>query len=88
VLAGREVNVWNGAPPQPGPLVLQYPGGAVTQQNDGGGIAYTVSNETPYGLRLTSGAFHGYKQDRWFFSRANFRADADHTVPCLAAYSY
>ena len=32
VLAGREVNVWNGAPPQPGPMVLRYPGGAVTQQ--------------------------------------------------------
>ena len=87
VLAGREVNVWNGAPQQPGPMVLRYPGGAVTQQTDDGRIAYTVNNETEFGLRLTSDAFHGYKQDRWFFSRANF-AQGSEQVPCLAARSY
>jgi len=87
VLAGREVNVWNGAPQQPGPMVLRYPGGAVTQQTDDGRIAYTVNNETEFGLRLTSDAFHGYKQDRWFFSKANF-AQGSEQVPCLAARSY
>src|SRR3954451_24459878 len=61
VLAGREVNVWNGAPPQPGPLVLRFPGGAVTQQTQGANIAYTVSDETEFGLRLMSGAFRGFK---------------------------
>lgn len=88
VLAGREVNVHSGARPEPGPVVLRYGGTAVTQQQDGGGVAYTVSNETPYGLRLTSDAFHGFKQDRWFFSHANFSLDSERGVQCLSAHSY
>jgi len=88
VLAGREVNIWNGAPRQPGPLVLTYPGGGVTQQHNGAGVAYTVSDQTDFGLRLTSDAFRGFKQDRWFFSRADFAEDVDHRVDCLAALSY
>jgi hypothetical protein len=88
ILAGREIDVWNGAPPQPGPMVLHYPGGAVTQQRDGSAIAYTVNNETEFGLRLTSGAFRGFKNDRWFFSKADFREGIDDQVPCLAARSY
>ena len=88
VLAGREVNVWGGAARQPGPMVLRYPGGAVTQQTEGGGIAYTVSDQTDFGLHLTSEAFRGYKRDGWFFSRANFRQGVDDRVPCLAARSY
>ena len=88
VLAGREVNIWNGAPRQPGPLVLSYPGGGVTEQKNGAGVAYTVSDQTDFGLRLTSDAFRGFKQDRWFFSRADFAEDVDHRVDCLAALSY
>src|ERR1043165_2228487 len=49
VLSGREVNVWGGAPHVPGPLVLRYPGGGVTQQKEEGGVAYTVSDETDFG---------------------------------------
>jgi hypothetical protein len=88
VLAGREVNIWNGAPPQPGPLVVRFRGGAVTQQSGGGKIAYSVNNETDFGLQLTSDAFRGYRSDRWFFSRADFRDGIDERVPCLAARSY
>jgi len=88
VLAGREVNIWNGAPRQPGPLVLSYPGGGVTEQKNGAGVAYTVSDQTDFGLRLTSDAFRGFKQDRWFFSKADFAEDVDHRVVCLAALSY
>jgi hypothetical protein len=88
VLSGREVNVWGGAPHLPGPLVLRYPGGAVTQQMEGGSVAYTVSDQTDFGLHLTSNAFRGFKRDGWFFSRANFREGVDDRVPCLAARSY
>jgi hypothetical protein len=88
VVAGREINIWNGAPPQPGPVVVRYPGGAVTQQMIDGRIAYTVNNETEFGLRLTSDAFRGFKNDRWFFSKADFREGIDEHVACLAARSY
>jgi hypothetical protein len=88
VLAGREVNIWGGAPRQPGPLVLRYPSGAVTQQREGAGIAYTVSDETDFGLHLTSDAFRGFKKDSWFFNRANFTDGVDERVECLAAVSY
>ena len=88
VLAGREVNVWSGAPPQPGQLVLRYRGGAVRQQAEGGGVSYVVSDQTDFGLRLTSEAFRGFKRDGWFFSRADFREGVDDRVPCLAAVSY
>jgi hypothetical protein len=88
VLAGREVNVWSGAPSQPGQLVLRYRGGSVRQQAEGGGVSYVVSDQTDFGLRLTSEAFRGFKRDGWFFSRADFREGVDDRVPCLAAVSY
>lgn len=89
VLAGREVNIVTGARPEPGKVVLRYGGSAVTQHSDGGGgIAYVVSDQTPYGLKITSGAFHGFKGDGWFFTKANFAGGADEKVSCLSAYSY
>jgi hypothetical protein len=88
VLSHGEVNVWSGVRAQPGPVVLRQGEAAVTQLQDGGAISYIVSNETPYGLRLTSEAFRGFRQDRWFFTHANFSAGAENSVPCLSAYSY
>jgi hypothetical protein len=88
VLAGREVNILTGAHPEPGKVVRRYGGSAVTEQNDGGGVAYIVSDETPYGLRVTSEAFRGFKRDSWFFAKANFANGADESVSCLSAYSY
>jgi hypothetical protein len=88
VLSGGEVNILTGAHREPGKVVLRYGGSAVTEQADGGGIAYVISDETPYGLRITSDAFHGFKRDRWFFNQANFANGADERVTCLAAYSY
>src|SRR5437868_1645525 len=88
VLAGREVNILTGARPEPGKVVLRYGGSAVTQQNDGGSIAYIISDQTPYGLRITSDAFRGFKRDGWFFAKANFSRAADERVRCLSAFSY
>ena len=88
VLAGREVNVWSGARREPGRIVIRYGGTAVTQQVDGGSIAYTVSDQADFALRLTSDAFRGFNRDGWFFTKANFREGADDRVPCLAAVSY
>ena len=88
VLGGREVNVWSGASHAPGKLVIRYGGAAVTEQNDGGQVGYTVSDETDFGLRLTSEAFRGFKRDGWFFTKANFSNSAENRVRCLAAYSY
>jgi hypothetical protein len=88
VLAGREVNITTGARPEPGRVVLRRGGSAVTEQSDGGGVAYTISDETPYGLRLTSDSFRGFKRDSWFFAKANFASGADEKVSCLSAYSY
>lgn len=88
VLAGREVNVRTGAPRGPGPVVLKRGGSAITQQTDGGGVSYTVSDQTPYGLLLTSGAFRGFKKDAWFFAKADFAAGAVERVSCLSAHSY
>jgi hypothetical protein len=87
VLSHGEVNVWSGARAEPGHIVLRYRETAVTEQNGGGAISYIISNDTPYGLRLTSDAFRGFKQDKWFFSRANFSSRAENAVPCLSAYS-
>lgn len=84
VLGGREVNVWSGAPRQPGRVVVRYGGTAVTEQGDG----YTVSDQTDFALRLTSDAFHGFNRDAWFFTRANFSSNAENRVRCLAAVSY
>jgi hypothetical protein len=88
VLAGREVNILTGAHREAGKVVLRFGGSAVTQQDDGGSIAYIVSDQTPYGLRVTSDAFRGFKRDGWFFAKANFASGADERVSCLSAYSY
>ena len=88
VLGGREVNVWSGASHGPGPIVVRYGGTADTQQNDGGQVSYTVSDQTDFGLRVTSDAFRGFKRDGWFFAKANFTNGIDDRVRCLAAYSY
>jgi hypothetical protein len=88
VLGGREVNVWNGASREPGRVVVRYGGTAVSQQNEGAQAAYAVSDQTDFALRLTSDAFHGFKRDTWFFSRANFSSSAENRVRCLAAVSY
>ena len=87
VLSEGEVNILTGARREPGHVVLRYGGSAVTEQNDGGGIVYTISDQTPYGLRVTSGAFRGFKRDGWFFAKAKFAAGADERVGCLSAYS-
>jgi hypothetical protein len=88
VLSNGEVNVWSGARAEPGRVVSHYADSSVTEQDDGGGVSYIISNDTPYGLKLTSEAFRGFKQDKWFFRRANFWAEAENDVPCLSAYSY
>ena len=88
VLSGGEVNILTGARAEPGKVVLRYGGSAVIEQNDGGGIAYLVSDQTPYGLRVTSVAFRGFKRDGWFFAKAKFANGADERVRCLAAFSY
>jgi hypothetical protein len=88
VLSGGEVNILTGAQREPGKVVLRYGGSAVTEQNDGGGVTYIISDQTPYGLRVTSGAFRGFKRDSWFFAKARFAAGADERVQCLSAFSY
>ena len=88
VLSHGEVNVWSGARAEPGRIVSHYGDFAVTEQDDGQSVAYLITNQTPYGLRLTSNAFRGFKQDKWFFSHANFASGSDRGVQCLAAYSY
>jgi hypothetical protein len=88
VIGGREVNIWTGAAREPGRLVSRYPGGAITQSSSDGGIAYTVSDQTDFALRVTSDAFRGFKRDGWFFTRANFTNGVDDRVRCLASQSY
>jgi hypothetical protein len=88
VIGGREVNVWNSAPHEDGRVVIRYGGTAVTQQNEGSQVAYTVSDQTDFGLHLTSDYFRGFKRDGWFFAKANFTNGIDDRVRCLAAYSY
>ncbi|HEX3677595.1 MAG TPA: hypothetical protein VHU79_09430 [Sphingomicrobium sp.] len=88
VLSHGEINVWSGARAEPGHIVLRYRDTAVTEHNGGGAVSYIISNTTPYGLRLTSDSFRGFKQDKWFFSHANFSSGAENAVPCLSAYSY
>jgi hypothetical protein len=88
VLSHGEVNVWTGVHPEPGRVVSRYAESAVTEQSEGRGVSYIISNVTDFGLRLTSDAFHGFKRDKWFFAHAKFSAEAEHSVPCLAAYSY
>lgn len=88
VLSGGEVNISTGAPAAPGTVVVRNGATAVTQQNYGSSVAYTVSNETPYGLSITSAAFRGFKRDGWFFTKASFAEGADNRVSCLSAHSY
>jgi hypothetical protein len=88
VLAGREVNVWSGASHAPGRIVVRYGGTIVNEQSNGPQVQYTVSDDTDFGLRLTSDAFRGFKRDGWFFAKANFTNGIDDRVRCLAAYSY
>ncbi|MEA3059125.1 MAG: hypothetical protein QOE50_537 [Sphingomonadales bacterium] len=89
VLSGGEVNIHSGVRPESGPVVIRYRGGtAVTQQSGGGGVDYTVADQTSFALRVTSSAFRGFKRDRWFFAKANFAEDSDQGARCLAAYSY
>jgi hypothetical protein len=87
VLSGGDVNILTGAHREAGKVVLRYGGSAVTQQNDGGGVTYIISDQTPYGLRVTSGAFRGIKRDGWFFAKAKFAEGADERVQCLSAFS-
>jgi hypothetical protein len=88
VLSGGEVNITTGAHREPGKVVLRYGGSAVTEQSDDGGVAYIISDETPYGLRITSDSFRGFKRDGWFFAKAKFAEGADERVQCLSAFSY
>lgn len=88
VLSGGEVNIVTGARREPGRVVQRNGPNSVVEQDDGGAIAYLISDETPYGLRVTSDAFHGFKKDRWFFKKAKFESDSDQSVSCLAAHSY
>jgi hypothetical protein len=88
VVSGGEVNVHTGARAEPGKVVQRFHDGLVTQVSDGPGIAYVVSNDTPYGLRLTSDAFRGFKSDSWFFRKAWFEKGSDQGVDCLAGRSF
>jgi hypothetical protein len=88
VLSGHEVNIHTGAKASPGKIVQRYGRTVVTESGDGPAIAYTVADDSGYGLSLTSDAFRGFKADRWFFSHANFHDDADEGVDCLSAYSF
>jgi hypothetical protein len=88
VLSGGEVNILTGARMEPGRVVSKRGGSIVMEQGDASGIGYLVGDETPYGIRIVSNAFRGYKRDNWFFAKANFRSDADQTTSCLAGRSY
>lgn len=88
ILSGRNVNVWSGATREPGSVVIRYGDTAVTEQRDGTGVGYTVSDQTGFALRLTSDAFRGFSRDSWFFTNANFSSAAENRVRCLAAVSY
>ena len=87
VMAGREVNIMTGAQHEPGRVVSRVAGVIVTEQDDGGSVTYIVTDQTPYGLRVASDAFRGFKKDGWFVTKANFAADSDQGARCLAAYS-
>ena len=88
ILSGRNVSIWTGASRLPGRVVLRYRGGSVTQGSDDAAIAYLVSDQTDFALRVTSDSFRGFKRDGWFFNRASFKAGADESVSCLASRSY
>ena len=86
-MGGREVSIWTGASPERGRLVSRLHGSAVSESDNAGGVAYTVSDQTDFALRVTSDDFRGFKRDGWFFSRANFTDGVD-DLRCLAAQSY
>ena len=88
VLSGREVNVHIGVKTAPGRVVLRYGRTVITESADGQSVSYNIADDSGYGLGLTSDAFRGFKNDKWFFSHADFRDDADQGVNCLSAYSY
>lgn len=88
VLDGREVNLWGSAPRQQGTVVQRLGSTTISQRSYGPSLEYTVADDTDFAIRVTSQAFRGYRRDSWFFTRANFRANADDHVPCLAASSY
>ena len=88
VLSHGEVNILTGARMEAGRVVSKRPGVIVTEQGASDGVAYLVGDETPYALRIKSSAFRGYKRDAWFFTKANFRSDADQTSNCLSARSF
>ena len=46
VIAGREVNVWSGAPREAGPVLVRYRGAAVVQSRGGPGVAYVVADQS------------------------------------------
>ena len=88
ILAHGEIDVWSGAQAEHGRTVLRHPGSTVTEQGDGASVSYFISNGSPYGIRLTSGAFHGFARDKWLFAHANFSSEDDHGDGCLASVSY
>jgi hypothetical protein len=59
VLSRGEVNVWTGVHPEPGRVVSRSAESSIIEQNGGDGVSYVIANETDFGLRLTSAAFHG-----------------------------
>ena len=88
VLSHGEVNIHSGVRPERGPVVMHYRGGTSVTQQSGDGVSYLVADQTSFALGVTSAAFRGFRNDRWFFAKANFAADSDSGANCLAAYSY
>ena len=88
VLSGGEVNIVTGVRSEPGLVVGRKGANSIVEQDDGGAISYLISDETPYGLRVTSNGFHGFKKDAWFFAKAKFESDSGRSVSCLSARSY
>jgi hypothetical protein len=88
VLSRGEVNIHSGVRAEPGRTVMRYRGGVAVSQGSEGGVSYLVADQTSFALLVTSAAFHGFKKDGWFFTKANFAADSDRGARCLAAYSY
>ena len=87
VLSRGEVNIHTGVQAELGRTVMHYRGGTAVSQGSEGGVSYLVADQTSFALLVTSAAFHGFKKDGWFFTKANFAADSDQGARCLAAYS-